>query len=152
MTLEELEKKVRTLDDIEEIKNLHREYIFWLNNRQFEEMIDCFSKNATVEIRTFGPRKGREEIVRLFKEEIETVNPRKGSALVQPVITVEGDTAKGHWLMFHFSHSSVALEGIDRLAEWEQGRYDCEYVREGGKWKFSFLKWTCPWPEQQGQT
>ena len=46
MTLEELEKKVRALDDIEEIKNLHREYIFWLNNRQFKEMIRLFFREC----------------------------------------------------------------------------------------------------------
>ena len=152
MNLEELERKVKTLEDIEAIKNMHRNYIFLLRDSQFDEMTDCFVENATAEIRTFGVRSGKEEIARLFKEDIAKVKIPRGHALVQPVITIEGDTAKGHWMMCTFNHDYTAPAGMGRLIECESGRYDCEYVREGGKWKFSYLKWTCPWPEQQGRS
>ena len=150
MNLEELKRKVKVLEDTEAIKNMHRDYIFWLRNSQFDEMIDCFAENATAEIRTFGPRTGRDTIARLFKEEIAKVKIPRGHSLVQPVITVEGDKAKGHWTMYTFNYDYTAPAGMGRLIECEQGRYDCEYVREAGKWKFSYLKWICPWPEQQG--
>ena len=39
MNLEELKRKVKVLEDIEAIKNMHRDYIFWLRNSQFDEMI-----------------------------------------------------------------------------------------------------------------
>ena len=35
----------------------------------------------------------------------------------------------------------------DPSRRWIQGRYDCEYVKENGKWKFSVLKMRRPWPE-----
>jgi len=36
MTLAELEKRVRVLEDIEEIKQLHYDYIYALNARKWE--------------------------------------------------------------------------------------------------------------------
>ena len=152
MTQEELEKKVRRLQDIEEIKTMHRNYIFCLSNSQWEEVIDCFAENATIEIRTFGAWKGKEQIARKIRDVIarryREVSPKGGHVLIQPVITVEGDTAKGHWIMSHFVYElTVPARPVPQLA---RGRYECEYVREGGKWKFSYLKWITPWPEDTG--
>lgn len=146
MTLDELEKRVKVLEDVEEIKKLHRDYIFWLDNKQFEEMIECFAKDATEEIGgTGGARKGKEEIAKVFREVIAKEPSAKGGhILVQPVITVEGDRAKGYWTMYRFDTFTTPA---GQLVKWAQGRYDCEYIRENGKWKFSSLKYTIPWPE-----
>ena len=48
MTLEELEKQVTTLIDIEAIKSLQNEYIFYLLNRQWTEIPDFFTDDAFV--------------------------------------------------------------------------------------------------------
>ena len=45
MTLAELEKRVRVLEDIEEIKQLHYDYIYALNARKWEELIDMFAED-----------------------------------------------------------------------------------------------------------
>lgn len=151
MTLEELQKRARVLQDIEEIKKMHREYVLGVNNRRFEKIIDYFAENATVEIRKYGVRKGKEEIAKLFKEEIARRKRVKGRhMLIQPVITIGGNTAKGHWIMDLFSYESTASG--ESMGTYETGRYDCEYVKEGEKWKFSYLKLTSPWPELQKRT
>jgi hypothetical protein len=59
-----------------------------------------------------------------------------------PVITVDGDHAKGHWMLYIF----IADPATGVVSRFLQGRYDCEYTRENGKWKFSKLVWTNPWP------
>jgi hypothetical protein len=164
MTLEELEKRVRNLRDIEEIKDLFRNYILWLTNKEWDNIIDCFAENAVAEIGTRGALSGKPEIARLFKDVMaKRDTPGGGHMLIHPVITVDGDKARGYWTMLHFFIERAFTVNEADLADmakfdftappgkelkWLQGRYDCEYVREGGKWKISSLKWVRPWPEQ----
>jgi ketosteroid isomerase-like protein len=135
MTLEEMEKRLRALEDLGEVKKLHRKYISYLDNLQFDKAVDLFAENATAEVRDSGPRKGKKEIAEIYLGVLAKRTARKDGHLVgQPDITVEGDTAKGHWIVYIlFSEPSV---------QWVQGRNDCEYVKEDGKWKFSKLKFT----------
>ena len=46
MTLEELKKQTEELQGNEEIKKLHRQYVYSLNSHQWAEMVDCFTENA----------------------------------------------------------------------------------------------------------
>jgi len=152
MNLGEMSKEVQALEAIEAIKNLHNEYIFFLRNQQFEDMIPLFADDAVLEIRNFGPRTGIGEISKLFREYIPwEKNIPRGNSLVQPVITVNGNTAKGHWLLYHFRCDYTKNEGDGFLSSWEQGYYDCEYVRVGDKWKFKHVKFTSPWPQEPEQ-
>jgi ketosteroid isomerase-like protein len=147
MDLAEMLKEVQILEDVEAIKNMHNEYVICLRNNQFEEMIDCFADDAILEIRELGRRTGKEEIAKLFREHIARVKIPRGHSLVQPVITVDGNTAEGHWTLYHFNYDYTKPAGKGCLTEWEQGFYECRYVRVGGVWKFSYLKFICPWPK-----
>ena len=142
MTLEELEKRVRTLEDIEAIKTLHREYLFYISNLEIDKALDCFADTITVEISGYGIRKGKEEVVKFFKDVIykNVLQSKQGHYTGQAVISIEGSRAKGHWMFYRFVPEPLP-------ERWVQGRYDCEYIKEDGKWKFSVLKLTRPWPE-----
>jgi len=142
VTLEELEKRVRHLEDIEEIKELHREYLFCISNLEFDKALDCFSETIMVDIADYGMRKGKDVVSKFFKEVIynNVLQSKDGHFTGQPVISVEGDRAKGHWMFYRFVPEPSPVR-------WVQGRYDCEYVKENGKWKFSVLKLARPWPE-----
>jgi ketosteroid isomerase-like protein len=145
MTLEELEKRLKTLEDLEAIRKLHHEYIFMLLNRQWDEIVDCFAEDATANIAHHGLRRGRAELEKLFKENISKMNAgklRDAHFVVQPVINVEGSTASGYWLMYIM----VADPETGKSLRWVQGRHDCEYVEIDGKWKFKSVKYTRPWP------
>jgi ketosteroid isomerase-like protein len=143
--LEELGKRLEVLKDIEEIKNLHRDYIYAHNSESWNKMIDCFTDTAVVEIVNSSAR-GKKEIASLFLDSIAKNEKAKGAhILIQPVITVEGDTAKGHWIMDHFYYD---VPGVQKVA-WGQGRYYCEYIKKNRKWKFSLLKFTRPWPNPE---
>jgi hypothetical protein len=143
MDLEQITKRLNDVESTLQILNLHNEYVFHLNTRRWREMADCFSQDATADIHE--KRTGKEEIYRLFTEVIANLNTGKGRDAhfaVQPVIEVDGDKAKGHWLMYIFISNEKG--GAER---WITGRYDCEYARIEGKWKFSYLKYTSHWPD-----
>ncbi|MGD0918184.1 MAG: nuclear transport factor 2 family protein [Thermodesulfobacteriota bacterium] len=133
MPLRDLEKRIKALEDLEEIKKIHREYMSCLDNLQFERALDFFTEDAEVEVRNSGVLKGRKNYSKIYLGTLAQRKERYDGHLVgQPVIAVDGNTAKGHWIVYMF-FSVPAIE-------WIQGRHDCEYVKENGKWKFSKLK------------
>jgi len=139
MTPEELEKKIKVLEDIEEIKKLHINYVYLLCDLQWDDMLDCFAENATLDLLDQGVRKGKKEIGEVFHNVLAKMIKRTDGHFVgQPVISVDGDKAKGYWILYLFF--------AEPAVRWMQGRQDCEYVRVNGKWKFSSVKFTNPWP------
>jgi hypothetical protein len=143
MDSEQMEKRLQVVEATLQIINLHNEYVFFLNQRLWRNMADCFTANAFADIHQ--KRQGREEIYRLFTDVISKLNAggsRDVHFAVQPVIEVAGATAKGHWLMYIFI-SDAASGNAQR---WIPGRYDAEYAVEDGKWKFKSLIYTFPWP------
>jgi len=135
MNLDELEKRIRAIEDLEEIKKLHRNYISCLDNLEFEKALDFFTEDAEVEVRSSGVMKGKENFSKIYLETLARRKERHDGHLVgQPVINVDGDTARGHWIVYIlFSEPAI---------DWVQGRNDCEYVKINGEWKFSKLKFT----------
>ncbi len=135
MSLEELEIRVKAMEDLEEIKKLQRRYISHLDNLEFREAMELFSENGTAEVRNSGIRRGNKEIADIYLGRLAQRKERHDGHMVgQPIITVEGDTASGTWIVYMlFSKPSV---------QWVQGSQECEYVKENGQWKFSKLKFT----------
>lgn len=133
MTLKELEKRIQAIEDLEAIKRMHQEYMSCLDNIQFDKALDYFTDDAEVEVRFSGVMKGRKNYSKIY---LGTLAQRKerhdGHLVAQPDITVNGNTAKGHWIVYMF----FSIPAI----QWVQGRHDCEYVKESGKWKFNKLK------------
>ena len=137
MSLEELEERVRALEDLEEIKKLHQHYIDLMDKLQYEEVLDLFTEDATSEIRNFGVKRGRKEMAEIYLGVIakKRGNERFESHMaIEPNITVNGNNAKGTWLIYiFFSKPEI---------QWVQGKNECEYRKENGIWKISKLKFT----------
>jgi hypothetical protein len=133
MDIKELEKRLQTLEDLEAIKQMHQEYMLCLDNIQFAKALDFFTDDAEVEVRNSGVMKGRANYSKIYMGTLAMRKERHDGHLVaQPNITVNGNTAKGHWIVYMlFSVPAI---------EWIQGRHDCEYVKVNGQWKFSKLK------------
>jgi hypothetical protein len=153
--LEAMEKRLKTLEDLEEIKKLQRDYMFWLSNHQWDEMVECFAVDAVAEIGPHGEQKGKQAIRKSFDSDIsKTASYQKGGQiLIQPVITVEGERAKGYWSWYRLNTAfkSPSGQSVHLFGPKMQARYDCEYKKENNKWKFSRMKLTRPWPEQTDQ-
>jgi hypothetical protein len=137
-TLEELQKRLRVLEDIEEIKKLHRTYVYCLSSRQWDDLLDCFAEDAIADIGQHGLRRGKKEITELVYGDFDKLEKTPGHLVGQPVISVDGDRAKGYWILYLFPYRQPVT--------WIQGKYDCEYVKVDGKWKFSLVKFRRPWP------
>ena len=133
MTLSDIEKRVKTLEDIEEIKKMHQAYIGCLDSLKFDKALENFVEDATAEITNSGVRRGIKEITALYRDmEIERNNVRDGHFACEPNITVDGDKAKGTWTIYIlFFKPSV---------QWVRGHQECDYVKKDGKWKFKNLK------------
>lgn len=137
MASEYLEKRIRAIEDLEEIKKLHQHYINLMDNLRYEEVLDLFTENAEIEVRNSGLKKGRKELSEVYIDILAKnrgTNRFDGHMAVQPDITVDGDTARGTWLIYMlFSRPTI---------QWVQGKNECEYRKVDGKWKISRLKFT----------
>jgi len=136
MSLEELEKRIQAIEDLENIKKLHQHYIDLMDNLQYKEVLDLFTEDATVEVRNWGVKRGRKELSEIYigiLAKNRGTSRSEGHMAVEPDITVDGNTAKGTWLIYMLSQPKI---------QWIQGRNQCEYRKEDGKWKISKLKFT----------
>ncbi len=147
MTSSNFEERLRALEDIEEIKQLQVHYVNCLMTTNWDDLANCFAEDGVVDLH-LGRIQGRGEIGTFFKDTISVNHQGKeGLFLVHPIVSVDGDKAKGHWLLY-FQYAlprKLVPRPPHRLVEdapdWTQGFYNAEYVRENGTWKISYQKW-----------
>ena len=138
MTLEELEKRVRAIEEIEEIKKLHHRYINLMDALKYDEVIDLFTDDCTSEVRNSGPKHGKKEIEDIY---FKMLAARRGTVrndghlAIQPEIEIiDENTARGTWLIYMLFSKPVI--------NWVQGKNECEYKKVNGQWKIHKLKFT----------
>ena len=134
MSLEELAKRVQAIEDLEEIKKLHQKYIDLMDNLKYKEVLDLFTEDASVEVRNSGVLNGK-GLTDIYINKLGKRTARsEGHFVIEPDITIAGDTARGTWLVYMlFSKPAV---------EWVQGRNEAEYIKVDGKWKIKSMKFT----------
>jgi hypothetical protein len=136
-SLEELEKRIKAFEDLEQVKKLHQHYMMLMDDLKYEEVLDLFTEDAEVQVRNSGVKKGRKELSTVY---IGILAKNRGSTrfeghmVIMPDLTVDGDSARGSWVVYMlFSKPSL---------QWVQGKNECEYRRVNGEWKISRLKFT----------
>jgi hypothetical protein len=155
MTLEELEKKVKyleqkvqTLDDIEAIKRLQKAYGFYLERGMYQEIVDCFSDSPDVILNWLeGQYHGKEGVKTYFTFLCkEFAPPHLLHQLMQLAgvvdVNEDGVTARGRWYGFGGLLFPKSLGSQRMLAS---GIYENEYVKEDGVWKILSFKWMMPY-------
>lgn len=159
MTLEELEKEVTRLEDIQEIENLERIYGYYFDTRQMDKIVDLFSDNTeSVEIESHGQFLGKEGVRKMYqggagggarRSPQQTPPARRprgfaggGTVIIQigGVVTLapDGKTAKGRW---HTWLAETFPFGGVMGQYWLHGYYENEFVKENGRWLFKKLFW-----------
>jgi hypothetical protein len=134
-----LENQVRTLQDIEDIKNLQKAYGFYLEHWMAEEIVDLFSDSPDAILKlVIGSFVGKESISRYFRNKPDfRKNPEFMHQLMQlsGVVNVDaaGRTATGRWYGFG-AHAVPRGKGVRQF--FLSGIYEARYIKEDGKWKF----------------
>ena len=135
--MEDLERRVRVLEDIEEIKRLKARYCAYCDDSYDADAIaSLFTEDAVWDGGALGKNVGREEI-RSFFQGASVRRPFAIHMVMNPIIEVDGDTARGSWNLFQ---PNTIADG--NRAVWGAARYNEDYVRVDGEWKFKHLRIT----------
>jgi hypothetical protein len=135
MNLEELAKRVQRLEDIEEIKKLKAQYCAYCDdNYNPEGLASLFIEDGVWDAgEGFGRHVGHAAIKAFFTSVSKDITFAAHTVL-NPMIDVQGDRATGKWYVL----MPATLKGTQ--AAWLLGKYDEEYVRVKGTWKYRGLK------------
>ena len=137
MTLDELEKRLQVLEDLEAIKKLKAKYgQICDDNYNPTEIVRLFTEAAVWDGGEIADiYRGTEEIKKFFTQMSRLVTFSAHYFL--PVdIAVEGDKAHGQWYLLQ------AATAHGQRAVWVAGVEDDEYMKIDGKWLISSIKFS----------
>lgn len=135
MTAANLEARIQRLEDIETIKQLKARYCERCDaNYDADGLAALFTEDAIWDGgKTFGVATGREAIRTHFSGASKRVTIARHQVM-NPIIDVDGDAAKGHWLLFQ-PCTNATREGEDAM--WLAATYADTYRRVDGVWLIS---------------
>jgi hypothetical protein len=142
--IKELEKKVQSFQDIEDIQRLQKSYGYYLEHWMYEEIIDLFADSPDTVLKLMaGVYVGKEGVRKYFSsfkdfsenpEFIHQIMQLSGIVDIAP----DGKTAQGRWYGF----GAVAMPlGKGVKPSLMDGIYTTEYIKEEGIWKILNLTW-----------
>jgi ketosteroid isomerase-like protein len=134
MSASGLEQRIAQLEDIEAIKKLKANYCLHVDHANEEGWVALFTEDAVWDSDKFGRFEGREAIRGLFRH-IPEMLYFAIHYVMNPIIEVDGNRATGIWYLLE---PCTFAKG--EQAAWGAARYDEEYVKVGGQWKFKRLK------------
>jgi ketosteroid isomerase-like protein len=135
MDREDLERRLQVLEDSEAIKKLKARYCAYCdNNYDADSIASLFTEDAVWDGGSFGKYEGREAIRTFFRGAPKLLTFAIHQVM-NPLIEVQGKRATGKWYLFQ---PCTLAEG--NQAAWLAARYEEEYVKVGGEWKFQHLK------------
>ena len=132
-----MEQQVARLTAIEDIKQMKALYCAYCDDGYDPEAIgDLFVEDAILDGGDFGRHVGRAAIMEFFGG-ISGDITFAGHLVLNPIITVDGDTANGKcWLIMT---CTTNIEG-KKEARWLAAEYDDDYVRQDGRWLVKHLR------------
>lgn len=133
--LEDLERRVRVLEDVEAIKTLKFRYADACDRGyDADDLAAFFAEDAVWDGGLFGRYEGREAIRQFFRDVSSTITFAM-HYMMNPIVEVDGDRGHGSWYLFQtctFAEGNTPILGA--------ARYDEEYVKIGGAWLFQRLR------------
>lgn len=132
----QLAKEAQNTQDYISIQNLQDAYGYYVDKCMWDQTADLFAKDGTLEIGLRGVWVGQDRV----RAYLHTLTDLKYGTLfnhmqLQPKIDVspDGMTAKARWRAFE------QFGALHRSAQWAEGTYENEYVKEDGVWKIKKL-------------
>jgi hypothetical protein len=134
--IDALTVRVEKLEAVRAVKKLQRAFGYYLDRGLWDDAADLFADTGTVEIGVDGVYVGKAHIRDYFQKlgggQPGLIYGQLNEWLqLQPVIDIasDGQSAKGRW-------RDLGMSGqYKKHAEWRDGIYENDYVREGGVWK-----------------
>lgn len=144
--IQELEARVQELSDREAIRNLRYRYHECINEGTHSDIPDLFSEDGELDFGHLGHAKGRAELTAFFHRIVGQPSPAgqpeapPGISFVKQfihnhVVHLQGDRGTG----FSYLEAKPVYKGESFLVA---ARYDDEYVRQNGQWKFKKMRLT----------
>lgn len=127
----DFESRIRILEDREEIEELKARYCYHIDNHEWSRLAETFAKDGVIDCGQFGKATGRDAIQKFFSESIASYFSFFVHMVHNPLIEIHDNEAHGTW--YWTEPATYQADGLARLI---QGKYDEEYVKENGKWKF----------------
>jgi len=135
MTAQDLESRITRLEDIEAIKQLKARYCEICDDMHNPDRINSlFVEDGIWESPAFGKAEGHAAIRELFQSFRDMFSFSQHN-ITNPIIEVNGNKATGIWyIMGPWNYTE------DGRNIWMTARYDDDYVKVDGVWKYQHLR------------
>ncbi|RYY81968.1 MAG: nuclear transport factor 2 family protein [Comamonadaceae bacterium] len=142
-----LERRLRVVDDTEAINRLTRAYGYYLDKALWDEILDLFTDDCSIEISALGVYLGKKQAAVLFKDLLGQ-GPAKSDEnglvwgqlynhlVVQGIVEIDPDgvNASGRWRCF------MQIAKFGESAVWGEGPYEIRYRKgDDGIWRIRKL-------------
>ncbi len=132
--LEALETEVKELRDREAIRSLRFRYHECINSETLAAIPDLFTEDAVLDFDYLGQASGRAEIAGFFSR-VDSLLSFVRQFMHNHEIRISGDSGTGYAYL-----EAKTISAGD--AYFVAARYDDEYVRQDGAWKFKKMSLT----------
>jgi ketosteroid isomerase-like protein len=137
MDLEALAARITRLEDLEAIKQLKARYCEICDDDHDPDRITAiFTEDGVWEGKGIGRAEGHDEIRALFTRFQSAIRFSQHMTM-NPIIEVEGETARGTW--YFFGPFTITSEESGNQALWQACRYHETYRKVDGRWLISSL-------------
>jgi hypothetical protein len=133
LNLNDLEMRIRVLEDIEAIRKLKSRYWRCVDRKLWDEMVECFTEDMVLSV--FSKLiQGRNQCVQFLKDGLAQVVSAHQGHQAEIEITSEW-TARAIWAL-----NDLLLDIQPGMNYTGFGYYEDEYAKEGGNWKIKRSK------------
>lgn len=132
---EQLEARLRRVEDLLEIQQLFVDYIEHLDNGDVDAYASLFAVDGEVNLGMGGRAKGHEEIKALIEKVVAGKTGNAFHIVSSPIIQLDGDKATAQVMWTVIAKDDDGKPEVTLL-----GRHFDELVREDGRWRFQKRK------------
>lgn len=138
--LENLEARIKRLEDIEAIKRVKAKYWWCQDKKLWNEMLDCFTEDAYLQYGTKLKLPSAKTAAQFFEGDSigrpSTLSVHQGHN-AEIDVSMDGTTAKARWEVYVY-----IIDEQDKKKRLHAGYYEDDFVKQGGKWKIKRLLFT----------
>jgi uncharacterized protein (TIGR02246 family) len=128
---DDLQDRVRRLEDMLEIQQLFVDYGHHLDAGDFEAYASLFAKEGEVLLGPIGRAKGPDQIRALMEKTLDGDVGRSFHVISSPMVALRGDTATSDVMWTVVRREADGQPSLSMI-----GRHRDKLVREDGRWRF----------------